>query len=110
MSAAQSSGTTIPDFLVIESCHSTWMFDTDHHRFRRVLKGLDLGDDEASTGWRPYYRLDTDYRSDSFTVFIDPTGSRAVRAWRHVAGCPHCAGDVTAELPVAELVRPGRPV
>jgi hypothetical protein len=39
-------------------------------------------------------------------VIVDPTGTRALRAWRHLAGCPHCAGDVTAELPLAELRMP----
>jgi hypothetical protein len=96
----------MPDVLVIESCHSTWLFDTEGRRFRRVLKGLDLDVDEASTGWRPYYQLDLDSRSDSFMVIVDPTGARALRAWRHVAGCPHCAGDVTAELPLADLRTP----
>jgi hypothetical protein len=109
MSAGQSFSATIPSDLVIESCHSTWLFDTDHQRFRRVLKGLDLAVDEASTGWRPYYRLDMDPRSESFTVIIDPTGSRVVRAWRHAAGCRHCAGEVTAELPIAELSSRGMP-
>ena len=37
---------------------------------------------------------------------VDPTGTRALRAWRQQGGCPHCAGDVTAELPLAELRTP----
>jgi hypothetical protein len=96
----------VPDVLVIESCHSTWLFDTERRRFRRVLKGLDLDVEEASTAWRPYDRLDLDSRSDSFMVIVEPAGSRALRAWRHVAGCPHCVGDVTAELPLSELRTP----
>jgi hypothetical protein len=106
MRSGTSPGPATPDVLVIESCHSTWLFDTEGKRFRRVLKGLDLDVDEASTGWRPYYRLDLDSRSDSFMVIVDPTGARALRAWRHVPGCPHCAGDVTAELPLADLQSP----
>ncbi len=106
MSLGQNHGSTVPDVQVIESCHSTWLFDTERLRFRRVLKGLDLDVEEASTAWRPYYRLDLDSRSDSFMVIVEPAGSRALRAWRHVAGCPHCAGDVTAELPLSELRTP----
>ena len=106
MSLGPNPGSTVPDVLVIESCHSTWLFDTERRRFRRVLKGLDLNVEEASTAWRPYYRLDQDSRSDSFMVIVEPAGSRALRAWRHVAGCPHCAGDVTAELPLSELRTP----
>ena len=33
---------TEEDFSVLESCHSTWIFDTERMRFRRVLKGLAL--------------------------------------------------------------------
>ena len=33
---------TDDSLFVLESCHSTWIFDTDKMRFRRVLKGLAL--------------------------------------------------------------------
>jgi hypothetical protein len=40
---------------VLESCHSTWIFDTEKMRFRRVLKGLALDAHAATTAWRAYY-------------------------------------------------------
>jgi hypothetical protein len=89
--------------LVLESCHSTWLFDTSNMRFRRILKGLDLDARDASTAWRPYYGLELDPMSESFVVLLNPEGSRLLRSWRHVQHCPQCGGDATAELSIQEL-------
>ncbi len=86
--------------LVLESCHSTWLFDTGRMRFRRILKGLDL---DASTAWRPYFGLELDPLSESFVVLLNPEGTRLLRSWRHVEHCPQCGGDATAELSVDDL-------
>ena len=45
---------------VLESCHSTWIFDTERLRFRRILKGLALDAHAATTAWRPYFGLEID--------------------------------------------------
>jgi len=89
--------------LVLESCHSTWVFDTSQMRFRRILKGLDLDARDASTAWRPYYGLELDPLSESFVVLLNPEGSRLLRSWRHVQHCPQCGGDATAELSIQDL-------
>ena len=89
--------------LVLESCHSTWLFDTEHMRFRRILKGLDLDARNASTAWRLYFGLELDPLSESFVVLLNPEGTRLLRSWRHVDRCPQCGGDETAELSVEEL-------
>jgi len=86
--------------LVLESCHSTWLFDTGRMRFRRILKGLDL---DASTAWRAYFGLELDPLSESFVVLLNPEGTRLLRSWRHVDHCPQCGGDATAELSVDDL-------
>jgi hypothetical protein len=39
-----------PEPLTIESCHSTWIFDTDRMRFRRILKGTEVGGQPVVTG------------------------------------------------------------
>ncbi len=91
------------DILVLESCHSTWLFDAERMRFRRILKGLDLDARNASTAWRPYYGLELDPISESFVVLLNPEGSRLLRSWRHVDHCPQCGGEATAELSVEEL-------
>ena len=89
--------------LVLESCHSTWLFDTERMRFRRVLKGLDLDSHPASTGWRPYYGLDIDPVSESFVVLLNGDGTRLLRSWRHVEHCSQCGGEATGELSLDEL-------
>jgi len=89
--------------LVLESCHSTWLFDTERMRFRRVLKGLDLDSHSASTGWRPYFGLDIDPVSESFVVLLNPEGTRLLRSWRHVEHCTQCGGEATGELSLEEL-------
>lgn len=94
-------------FLVLESCHSTWLFDTVNHRFRRVLKGS-LGDTSVSTEWRSYHRLVLHPDSDAFVVFLDASGTRLLRSWRHTAHCDQCGGGATAEMSLADLRRVAR--
>lgn len=89
--------------LVLESCHSTWLFDTERMRFRRILKGLELDAHHASTAWRPYFGLELDPMSESFVVLLNPEGTRLLRSWRHVDHCPQCGGEATAELSIDEL-------
>jgi hypothetical protein len=88
---------------VLESCHSTWLFDTGRMRFRRILKGLDLDSTQASTAWRPYFGLELDPLSESFVVLLNAEGTRLLRSWRHVDRCPQCGGDATAELSLEAL-------
>ncbi len=93
-----------PEFVVLESCHSTWMFDPDNKRFCRVLKGP-LGSSSVATEWRAYDRLVLHPESDAFVVFLDASGTRLLRSWRHTAHCDQCGGEVTAELSLADLRR-----
>jgi hypothetical protein len=88
---------------VLESCHSTWIFDTERMRFRRVLKGLAMDAHAATTAWRPYFGLEIDPISESFVVMLNPEGTRLLRSWRHVEHCPQCGGNQTAELSLEEL-------
>lgn len=92
------------DFLVLESCHSTWLFDTVGHRFCRVLKGPHI-ESSVATGWRSYDRLVLHPDSDAFVVFLDASGTRLLRSWRHTSQCEQCGGNVTAELSLADLRR-----
>jgi hypothetical protein len=93
-----------PDELfILESCHSTWVFDTPRQRFRRVLKGLELDPTRASTGWRDYYSLDLDEDSGRFVVVLNESGNRLIRSRRHLEHCVDCGADVTGELSLDEL-------
>ncbi|MGO9910037.1 MAG: hypothetical protein ACLPQS_02570 [Acidimicrobiales bacterium] len=98
---AQADG----DFLVLDSCHSTWLFDVAGRRFRRVLKGLDVDPSLAATDWRPYERLELADGSEAFVVILNPAGTRRIRSWRHVDGCEQCEGERTSELSLEDLRR-----
>ncbi len=94
---------TQDNLYILESCHSTWIFDTDRLRFRRALLGLALAPHAATTAWRPYFGLEIDSISESFLVLLNPEGTRLLRSWRHVEQCPQCGGDQTAELSLDDL-------
>jgi len=94
-----------PDLLVVDSCHSTWLFDAAAKRFRRILKGLDVDPALAATDWRPYERLELPEGSDAFIVVLNEAGTRRIRSWRHVDGCAQCEGERTSELSVEDILR-----
>jgi hypothetical protein len=89
--------------VVIESCNSTWLFDAERMRFRRLLRGDDVGPHAATTEWRAYFRLDVDPHSESFVVVLNAEGSRLLRSWRHTDDCAQCGGPATAELSLDEI-------
>jgi hypothetical protein len=91
--------------LVLDSCHSTWVFDQPARRFRRVLKGLDVDPSLAATDWREYERLELDENSEAFVVVLNATGTRRIRSWRHVTDCSQCEGEQTVELSLEDLRR-----
>ncbi len=88
---------------VFESCNSTWLFDQEHMRFRRILKGIEVDSRAIFTGWRPYYGLEAADGSEAFTVLLNPEGTRLIRSWRHTGECAQCGGHVTAELSVEDI-------
>jgi hypothetical protein len=88
---------------VIESCHSTWVFDADRLRFRRIVKGAVVGGEPVATGWRPYYRLDTPAGSETFTVHLDLAGTRLLTSWRHGRDCTQCSEHTTGEMSLERL-------
>ena len=89
--------------LVIESCHSTWVFDTERHRFRRLLKGLEVSNERPATEWRTYEALELVPGSDAFLVVLNPEGTRLLRSWRHLGPrCDNC-GELTGELSLEDI-------
>jgi hypothetical protein len=89
--------------MVFESCNSTWVFDQEHKRFRRVLKGIEVDSRAIVTEWRPYFALEVAEDSEAFTVLLNPEGTRMIRSWRHTTDCAQCGGHVTAELSLDEI-------
>ncbi len=82
----------------LESCHSTWIFDTGRMRFRRILHDIDVGHRSVSTAWRPYFELQADPTAETFTVILNADRSRLIRSWRHTEDCVQCGGHRTSEL------------
>jgi hypothetical protein len=89
--------------VVFESCHSTWVFDTEQMRFRRILRGIEVHDRAVVTEWRPYFGLEVSDDSEAFTVLLDPGGSRMIRSWRHTGNCTQCGGHATAEVSLDDI-------
>jgi hypothetical protein len=86
--------------ITLESCHSTWIFDTRHLRFCRILSGIAVGQRRISTEWRPYWDLEIDPHGRTFTVFLNEAKTRLVRASIHTHECVTCGSSHTAELSV----------
>jgi len=77
----------------IESAHSTWLFDTDRRRFRRLPPGADVDAPALDGDWEPYFSLNIDDEQDAFTVTLNEDGTRLLRAFRKPA-----SDDATQEL------------
>ena len=88
---------------MFESCHATWLFDTESMRFRRILKGVEADGLPVATQWRAYYGLEFEEDSESFTVLLNPDHTKLLRSWRHTQNCAQCGGNVTAELSLDDL-------
>ncbi len=93
----------VVDAIVLESCHSTWVFDTEHQRYCRILKGIEVADRPVSTEWRPYWSLHVEPHIESFTIYLNAAHTRQVRSWRHTRDCAQCGGHETAELSIDDI-------
>lgn len=92
--------------LVIESCNSTWLFDAERHRFRRVPRGSSLDLPPPASDWQSYFALEMDPPSEAFTVVLNEAGTRLLRSWRHGERCEQCGTVSTAELTCVEVGAP----
>ena len=91
------------DVHVLESCHSTWIFDPRHLRFRRILKGIEIGHRAVATEWRPYWQVQLDAEGEGFTVFLNSSRTRLIRSWRHTCDCSQCGASDTVELSLGDI-------
>jgi hypothetical protein len=92
-----------PELTTIESCHSTWIFDVDRMRFRRILKGTEVGGQPVATGWRSYHRLEDQPNSETFIVYLNAAGSQMIRSWRHAPDCAQCNEHPTTAMSLDAL-------
>jgi ligand-binding SRPBCC domain-containing protein len=89
--------------MIFESCHATWIFDTENKRFRRILKGVEVDGQPVATQWRAYFDLEFDEDSESFTVLLNSEHTKLFRSWRHTHDCTRCGGKATTELSLEDL-------
>lgn len=74
--------------LCLRSCHSLWIFDVEHRRFRRLPGALSA--DIAGGAWEAFVALHIDPESGSFRVVLNPERTRVLRSWLHDEPCRHC--------------------
>jgi hypothetical protein len=91
--------------ITLESCHSTWIFDTRQLRFCRILRGIAVGQRRISTEWRPYWDLEIEPHGRTFTVTLNEARSRLIRSTLHSSACGACGGTHTTELPLEQIGR-----
>ncbi len=91
--------------IIIESCHSNWVFDVERGLFRRVLKEIGGSAHDVVTPWLDYYGLELDPHSESFVVLLNREGTKLLSSWRHVTDCVQCGGHATAELSLGDIGR-----
>ena len=92
----ESAGTQT---LRLRSCHSLWIFDVEHRRFRRLP--ADVAPDLAGGGdWQPFVALEVDPETGSFRVILNDERTRVLRSWLHDEPCRHCraAPALTGEI------------
>ena len=87
------------DVTVVESCHSTWVFDSRRKEYRRILKGIESAQRTVSTAWRPFWSLALDPDDEGFTVYLNPSRSRLIRSWQHTKDCAQCRHRETDRMP-----------
>jgi hypothetical protein len=91
------------DAVIVQSCHSTWVFDPDRMRFCRILKGIEVAHRLVSTDWRPYSHLKVDPGAETFCVYLDSSRTHLIRTWRHTQNCAQCGVHETTELSVEDI-------
>ena len=73
----------------LESCNSTWLFDADRSRFRRVPKGTSIDVPAPPEEWQRYYSLELDADTGAFVVTLNQNGTRSSLLPAQGA-LPHC--------------------
>jgi hypothetical protein len=91
--------------IIVESCHSTWIFEPRQLRFCRILKGIAVGRRRVSTEWRPYRDLDIDPHRRALTVYLNEARTRLIRSSVHTPDCVGCDGDETMGVSLEDIHR-----
>lgn len=65
----------------IESSHSVWLFDTSRMRFLRAERGTDHRTSTLAGEWEPYFALEIEEATGSFTVALNEERTRFLRSY-----------------------------
>ena len=79
------------DLVVLESCTTTWAFDTGRKRFARLPKGLTLT--STSAEWRPYASMWFDLGARTLVVSLDEAGTQLLQTDIHNGPCSECGEE-----------------
>ena len=90
----ESAGTQT---LRLRSCHSLWIFDVEHRRFRRLPADVPA-DISGGADWQPFVALHVDPASGAFRVTLNQERTRIIRSWLHDEPCRHCQQEPDAAL------------
>lgn len=74
--------------LCLRSCHSLWIFDVEHRRFRRLPATVSA--DIGGGHWEPFVALHVDPGPGSFRIVLNEERTRVLRSWLHDDPCRHC--------------------
>jgi len=88
----ESAGTQT---LRLRSCHSQWIFDVEHRRFRRLPADIP-SDISGGADWQPFVALHVDPESGAFRVTLNEERTRVIRSWLHDEPCRHCQAQPDA--------------
>ena len=86
--------------LCLRSCHSLWIFDVEHRRFRR-LPGAVSADIAGPEDWEPFVALHVNPATGAFRVTLNEERTRVLRSWLHDEPCPHCGAPAPDADPAA---------
>lgn len=97
------------DLVYFESCNTSWCFDRQRLRFRRIPRRSSrqaTNADFTVAAWEDYFALDLDDASGAFTVVLNEEESKLLRSWKHSENCSHCgdgASSHTEEISFSQL-------
>jgi hypothetical protein len=89
---------------VIESHHTTWVFDPDRMRFTRLPKGSDPHAPVPDSQWEQYHGLELEPATGEFTVALNPSRTRLLRSCRSDLATTPPELHRTAELHLDAIV------
>lgn len=78
---------------MLESCTTTWAFDTGRNRFARLPRGVTLT--STSAEWRPYSSMWFDMGARTLVVQLDQAGTNLLQTDIHNGPCQECGDEGT---------------